>query len=462
MIEATSKRDRERSARAMTSENPTEFLSKRLLIGGVDWTDRVEGCVRRCERNDDPEDGGEGQPRPALICEVVLAGRIEGLGGEIVELDRLVDGVPHRVFTGEVLEADPKPEETSVLCASGGTWNAEISFGERTSFPGSPASTAAYSILRRNERYRRISIPRVPQPFVRRGSRDYQANAKLSIALDEIRRESGLVVLDRGDGTATGWVPPPMNSPGEPKVWYEVGVHIDEETFSAKPRREGSYRDAWAYRIAPDGEVLTLSRRPLERRRGTLTPPKGADFEIELSGAGEAEQNPGAPPLLVPLSTTAHQRTELAARRFSYHERDLELTVLFSDPRLERTDVIGVIHRTTEAGRAVLRRYAMPVEGFSDDAMTNEETYVGAAVVLSEEWAEEPRSTAPGSLVTNVSGGVERMPYGLDHNGHLYVPSSWSRYDPGRGLVLDATAARREEGVDVSFDPARGVVISSG
>lgn len=448
MNETSTKAGREKSARAMASENPTEFLGKRLLIGSEDYTDLVEACVVSCERNEEEEDGGQGQPRPALVLEGALGGRVGGLAGKDVELWRLVDGEPHIAFTGEVLEAEDGPEETTLRCASPGTWNAEISFGARTSFPGTPASSAAYSVARRNHRYRGRRFPRVSQPFSRRGARDYQANGKLATALEEIRRESGLCLLDGTDGFAEGWLPPPPHAPGEPVVWYTVGIEIDEGSFSAPVRREGSYRDAWAYKITDGGEVLTVARRPIETRG--VVPPIGVSYEIELS---EDEENPAT----APLSTIGHQRTHDAARLFSYRERDMTFTVV-SDPRIQRGDVIGIIHPTTERGRGVVRRYAVPVDAYSDDCVGNEKTYQGFGTILSEEW--EPAAPSFATAPKGVSQGIRRAPVGYDHLGRLYVSSPWATYDPAslRGIVLESTIAE-QLAVMISYDSTKGLML---
>ena len=166
MIEATTRRGREKAAAAMASESPTEFLSRRLLIGDArsgwtDYTDRLEACVVRCERREEEEDGSGGQVRPALVLEATLGGRVEDLPGRYATLWRYVDGEAHIGFLGEVLEADPSSEETPLQGATPGTWNADMSLAARVPVPSQPASAAAYSLLRRNSCYRGARIPRV-------------------------------------------------------------------------------------------------------------------------------------------------------------------------------------------------------------------------------------------------------------------------------------------------------------
>jgi hypothetical protein len=389
---APTRAGREKAALAMASENPTEFLGKRLTIGGEDLTDLVEACVVSCERAEEDQETYEpGTPRPALVLELTLGGKVTGLTGKDVELWRLVDGEPHIAFTGEATDSDPKREQTTVSCSSPGVWNAEIDFEARTSFPGTPASAAAYSVARRNARYRGARFKRVSQPFSRRGSEDFQANQKLAEALEEIREESGLCVLDGPDAYAEGWLPPPPNSPGTPAVWYEIGEDVDEDTFSAPARREGSYRAAVAYADDGRGEILEVARRRMERRPDAVWPPPGVNHHVDL-GDEDAQTS-------VPRSTVANQRVASAVRVYSARQRDVTFTAV-SDPRYQRGDVVGLIHRTSERGRGVVRRLAVPVDSYSDDCVANEKTYTGFGTVLSEVWEAaarvEPDSFSPG------------------------------------------------------------------
>ena len=389
---APTRAGREKAARAMASENPTEFLGKRLLIGGEDHTDLVEACVVSCERAEEDQETYEpGTPRPALVLELTLGGKVTGLAGKETVLWRLVDGEPHIAFTGEVTEYEATREQTTVSCSSPGVWNAGIEFGARTSFPGTPASAAAYSVARRNERYRGARFKRVSQPFSRRGSEDFQANDMLADALEEIRQESGLAVLDGPDAFAEGWLPPPPNSPGAPVVWSEVGEDVDEDTFSAPARREGSFREAVAYKDDGRGEVLPVARRRMERRPDAVWPPRGFNHQVDL---GDEDAEAG-----VPLSTIANRRVADAARLFSYRQRDVSFAAV-SDPRWQRGDVIGLVHRTSEGGRGVTRRIAVPIDSYSDDCVANEKAYQGYGAVVSEEWdpvaRPEPLGFSPG------------------------------------------------------------------
>lgn len=367
-------------AEAMNLDNPTLSSDRQLIIGGIDY-DRlqiVEKCVyftQREEGDSENDEAGAGRIQPAIVLEATLAGRVQDLLGQNVKLHRIVDGVAMQRFEGEVLESVSSAASTTVMAASPGFWLSEIPLGEDTTFPGQPPSTAAFDVMSRNDRYRRLNIPPVPEPvFSRAGATRIPAPTKLSEVLEEIRIESGLVTFDDAYLGAVGWMPPDLSSPIEPVAWYEVGRHIDDNPedpkWEATPKFFGRYANVWVYRVGEDdGSTETIALLPVTNRG--LIPPAATRYPIEVSdGTSEA-------------ITAGYSRAVRAVRALSLSEHDVVFTTNFSDPRWTRGDLIGVIEPVRISGERFARIWLVSVEAFSDDTDLEQKTYEGTGVVLS-------------------------------------------------------------------------------
>lgn len=420
-----------------------------FMVGGEDYTRFLEDDPERASflTAMDPTraikehsfSAGDG---PAMLLDATIPARLpETLEYKDATLDQVIDGVPFRVFTGEVVTVDTSERGyTTLSCASRSTRTENVALPSTLlEYSNSDPGNALYEVLSTLGYGSHVDIPQIPeQTFTRLGDDAFSWTDRVSDVAEAIREDTGLTFFDDGHGVARGYLEESLTKAGASVMELEAGIDLVD--YEHATRYTERYSEIRVFYVRSDGVDELLAR-----------------VETGIPGLG---------PLDIEVSDTsilkAQDRAFREALTIQTDHREATFTLLFPLPHLSRTDTLAIteVERGAKRGRPGRwrRRYLMRLTGFSADE-TKRMSVSGIQRMVSEVFEEEPESIAVGPV-----SGIVHPPFGTDYLGEPYFSDSlaWVSQDAdGIHLILNVERAEAD-GVLIFVDPTDvGVVVAS-
>lgn len=417
--------------------DPLSFASNtemRVWIGDIEYSGLIKDDFRYSA--EDPE-GGDA---PAVVLETVIEARLPEVTGKPCTVEWYVLGERMRGYQGTVVWSRVIGERTTVHAATSGENLRRTPIGEGPADDREYASerpdVALYETIS-GVGYSGANIPPVTTPpFTRQGQARIQWADYASGVAQAIREECNLALCDSPLNVAGGYVPG-SEVPGETVWTFTEGKDFDFGELSVEPR-EGAPGERYSH-------VVVVSDI-----NGTKTQIAHAAID---NGAVEVRKNT---PYIISYEDTdtegAWTKAYREAQRLSSRDVELSFPVIYPPFFVERLDVVRVMGREVAAEKITEREYVIRL--LSDDVGRKDGELSGVGRQVATRVTE--RSKPP----VFYPSGVTRPLFGKDYASRLYFEKSvpWVRFDPARGLVFYPEIAA-EEGVSVTYDPAKGIVI---